>query len=248
MIVVLLPSTGFDPTEAAVPWRALVEAGIEVRFATPDGSPAAADERLVTGGFSVLDPVLMTKPDSLEAYGAMTASAEFVSPMAYADVRLGATDGLLLPGGHAKGVKSLLESETAQKIAADAMTRGLPVGAICHGVVLLARAIDPATGRSVLNGRRTTCLTKTLELSGWQLTRLRLGDYYRTYPQTVQDEVVSALADPEHFEAGPLLARRDSARHPERGFTVRDENYLSARWPGDAHAFAHIFVAIVTGA
>lgn len=248
MIVMLLPSTGFDPTESAVPWRALVDAGIAVRFATPDGSVAAADERLVTGGFSFLDPVLMTKPESLDAYQAMAASAEFRSPMSFADVRLGATDGLLLPGGHEKGVKTLLESEIAQKIAADAMTRGLPVGAICHGVVLLARAIDPSTGRSVLNGRRTTCLTKALELSGWQLTRLRLGDYYRTYRQTVQDEVVSVLADPDHFEAGPLLARRDSARHLDRGFTVRDENYLSARWPGDAHAFAHAFVEIVNGA
>lgn len=248
MILFLLPSTGFDPTESAVPWRALVDAGIEVRFATPDGATAAADERLVTGGFSVLDPVLMTRPEALAAYRAMTASAEFQSPMAYADVELGTTDGLLIPGGHDEGVRTLLESEVAQGIAADAMTRGLPVGAICHGVVLLARAMDPSTGRSVLDGRRTTCLTKTLELSGWQLTRLRLGDYYRTYPQTVQDEVVSALADPAHFEAGPLLARRDSARHPERGFTVRDENYLSARWPGDAYAFAHAFIAIVNGA
>jgi hypothetical protein len=128
------------------------------------------------------------------------------------------------------------------------MTRGLPVGAICHGVVLLARAIDPATGRSVLYGRRTTALTKSLELSGWQLTRLRLGDYYRTYPQTVQDEVVSVLADTSDFDAGPLLPRRDSPRHPDRGFTVRDDNYLSARWPGDAHTFARQFVALVSGA
>ncbi|MDQ3157563.1 MAG: type 1 glutamine amidotransferase domain-containing protein [Actinomycetota bacterium] len=248
MILTLLPSTGFDPTEAAVPWRALVEAGIEVRFATPDGRVAAADERLVTGGFSVLDPVLMTKSDSLEAYRAMAASPEFRAPMSYAEVALGPDDGLLLPGGHDKGVKTLLESEAAQAIAADAMTRGLPVGAICHGVVLLARAIDPATGKSVLHGRRTTALTKSLELSGWQLTRLRLGDYYRTYPQTVQDEVVSALASSSDFDAGPLLARRDSARHTDRGFTVRDGNYLSARWPGDAHTFAHRFVALVNSA
>jgi hypothetical protein len=36
------------------------------------------------------------------------------------------------------------------------------VGAICHGVLVAARRIDPATGASVLRGRRTTALT-------WQL-------------------------------------------------------------------------------
>ncbi len=247
MIVTLLPSTGFDPTEAAVPWRSLVAAGIDVRFATPDGRMAAADDRLVSGGFSVLNPILMTKPDSLEAYREMIASEAFQQPMAYADVVLGDGDGLLLPGGHEKGVKTMLESAEAQSVAADAMVRGLPVGAICHGVVLLARSINPANGRSVLEGRRTTSLTNSLEMSGWQLTRLKLGDYYRTYPQTVQDEVVSVLADPKDYDAGPRLTRRDSADNIGRGFTVRDGNYVSARWPGDAHTFARELVTIVEG-
>ena len=36
-ILVPLPRADFDPTEAAVPWRILVDIGHEVRFATPDG-------------------------------------------------------------------------------------------------------------------------------------------------------------------------------------------------------------------
>jgi hypothetical protein len=32
---------------------------------------------------------------------------------------------------------------------------------------------------------------------------------------------------------------RDSDRMQRLGFTVRDGRYLSARWPGDAHRFAH---------
>jgi putative intracellular protease/amidase len=39
-ILVLLPGWDFAPTEAAVPWEAIVAAGHEVRFATPDGRPA----------------------------------------------------------------------------------------------------------------------------------------------------------------------------------------------------------------
>lgn len=34
----------------------------------------------------------------------------------------------------------------------------------------------------------------------------------------------------------------------EAAVTVRDANYLSARWPGDAHTFAHRFVALLNNA
>src|SRR5438270_12401153 len=48
-VLMPLPHYGFDPTESAVPWRALVRAGHHVVFATPDGEPAQADHRMVTG-------------------------------------------------------------------------------------------------------------------------------------------------------------------------------------------------------
>ena len=245
MITILLPSGGFDPSECAVPWRAVVRAGYDVQFATPDGSVSAADRRLTDDGFSVLNPVLMTKPDGLAAYAEMISSDAFQSPSSHGEVQLSKGDSLLVPGGHEKGVRTLMESAAAQAVAVDAFARGLPVGAVCHGVLLLARSIDPATGLSVLHGRRTTALTKRLELSGWWLTRARLGDYYRTYDTTVEEEVVAALASPGDFDAGPTLSRRDSAEHPERGFTVRDGRYLSARWPGDVYKFATEFVQLV---
>jgi protease I len=122
----------------------------------------------------------------------------------------------------------------------------MPVGAICHGVLLAARALG--AGRSVLRGRRTTALTRTLELSGWALTALWLGSYYyRTYPITVQQEVTGMLAQQSDFDAGPPAILRDSPTHLERGFVVQDGNYVSARWPGDAHRFANAFSAVVEG-
>ena len=84
-----------------------------------------------------------------------------------------------------------------------------------------------------------------MELIAWRLTRLYLGDYYRTYPTTVEDEVRSALARPEDFITGPLPVRRDLAARLGVGFTVRDGEYLSARWPGDAHRFAAEFAAMI---
>src|SRR5947207_537551 len=71
-----------------------------------------------------------------------------------------------------------------------------PVGAICHGVLVLARA-------GVLGGARTTCLTKSMERSAYLLTAWKLGRYYRTYPAYVQDEVVAALSRPGDFDPGP---------------------------------------------
>ena len=244
-VVMLLPAVDYDPTESAVIWEALTTSGIEVRFATPDGKPAYADARLVDTGFSVLSPVLMTRPEPLRAYRRMIADPRFDKPSAYDDVDVESVNGVFVPGGHAKGVRTLLESSAGQHLSVAAMSRNIPVGAVCHGVLLLARSIDPATGRSILYGRRTTALTAALELGGWAMTRLWLGDYYRTYPTTVQAEVTAALESPSDFQAGPRVTLRDSPKHLGRGFTVKDGNYLSARWPGDCYRFAADYVDMV---
>jgi protease I len=182
----------------------------------------------------------------------MARSAGYRSPIAWADIagEIAANrfDAVLLPGGHAPGMREYLESPLLQRAVATFFERDLPVAAICHGTVLAARS--PATGgqgagRSVLYGRRTTGLTRQLEMLAWRLTRHRLGDYYRTYPQTVQDEVSAALRSPRDFLAGPPALLRDSDRLRRVGFTVRDGRYLSARWPGDAHRFAHELVRML---
>ncbi|APU43891.1 type 1 glutamine amidotransferase domain-containing protein [Streptomyces sp. TN58] len=249
MILFLLPAGDYDPTEAAVPWAALRDAGFEVRFATPDGKVALADPRLTDLGFSWLSPWLMTRRAELAAYRRLTEDPSFLAPFSYTEAEAEAEPsditGLFVPGGHAPRMRTLLEDATAQRLFARVFTRGLPVGAVCHGVLLAARAQDPATGRSVLHGRRTTALTSLLELTGWNLTRLWLGRYYRTYQATVQQEVTAALADPSHFLAGPPLPVRDTAARPGRGFTVTDGNYVSARWPGDCHRLAADYLSLV---
>ena len=100
-------------------------------------------------------------------------------------------------------------------------------------------------GKSVLYGKKTTALTKQMELIAWRLTRSYLGDYYRTYQTAVEDEVRSRLAGPEDFIKGPLPLRRDSPARLTVGFTERDGHCLSARSPGDAHCFASEFAAMI---
>ncbi len=232
-----------------MPWRVLTDAGHACIFATPDGAPARADPRMLEGrDLGLLAPMLRAQARAVADHDRMAASPAYRSPIAWSDIADGLAanrfDAVLLPGGHAPGMREYLESGLLQSAVATFFERDLPVAAICHGTVLAARSRD-REGRSVLHGRRTTGLTRQLEILAWRLTRHRLGDYYRTYPQTVQDEVAAALRSPRDFAVGPPALLRDSDRLRRVGFTVRDGRYLSARWPGDAHRFAHELVRML---
>lgn len=143
-------------------------------------------------------------------------------------------------------MRQYLGSAELQRFVAAFWATRRPVGAICHGVLVLARTKDPATGRSVLAGHRTTCLPKYMERGGYFLTAWRLGRYYRTYPAYVQDEVVAALDAPAQFERGPRALRRGTRDDHSAAFVVADGRYLSARWPGDAYLFAERFAELLT--
>jgi hypothetical protein len=54
VVLIPMPALDFDPTEVAVSWKVLTALGHEMRFATPQGLPARADELMVTG--EGLDP------------------------------------------------------------------------------------------------------------------------------------------------------------------------------------------------
>lgn len=204
------------------------------------------------------------------AYQSLVRSDEFRSPIKWEDAAVEQVDGLLLPGGHrACGMRSYLESEVLQRLVVRAFAGDLPVGAICHGVLLAARSSVPGKGQSVLYGRRTTALTWALESKAWRLARVtRFWDrsYYRTYVETpgqpsgymsVQQEVTRALARPEDFLGVPEGIRdyrlkasgraRDTPDNDRPAFMVCDGSYVSARWPGDAHTFARRFAEVLEG-
>ena len=282
-VLVPLPARDFDPSEVAVSWRTLRAAGHEATFTTPDGARAHADPLMLSG--AELDPwgrlpglrrirllglVMRANAAARRAYAELERDARFLSPLPYAAIAPDAYDALLLPGGHAPGMRPYLESHALHALVADAFARALPVGAICHGVLLAARSIAPATGRSVLHGRRTTALTWALERAAWRTARIsRFWDpgYYRTYREapgepegwwSVQAEVTRALARPDDFldvaAGAPHRFRktsglfRDSESDPRPAFVVQDGNYVSARWPGDVHAFARAFAALCSEA
>jgi putative intracellular protease/amidase len=241
-VLIPLPDHDFDVTEVAVPWRLLTNAGHDVSFATEQGAKAPqADGRLLDG---VIFGQLGAAAEPKVFYREMQVDKEFRGPLAWADLQAEEFDGLILPGGHAPGMRQYLESEMLRRKVGDFWELGRPVGAICHGVLVLARTRDPASGRSLLCGRRTTCLPKYMERSAYFMTSWRLGRYYRTYPAYVEDEVRLALRERGDFVRGPrVLYKRGTARDDAPAFIVEDRNYVSGRWPGDAYLFAKRFVA-----
>lgn len=232
-----LPDHDADVTEVAVPWRLLTEAGHEVVFATERaGVVPEADPRLLDG---VIFGQLGAEDEPKAFYREMARSPEWRSTEAWMDLRVEDYDALLLPGGHAPRMRQYLGSRVLQQRVAQFWALDRPVAAICHGVLVLARA-QGADGRSLLADRRTTCLPKYLERTAFYATAWRLGRYYRTYPAYVEDEVRAALEDAgRQFERGPRAGVRRGTRDDHApAFVVEDGRYVSARWPGDAYLFA----------
>ncbi len=241
-VLMPLPDCDFDVTEVAVPWKLLREAGHDVVFATErgaDGPVPAADPLLLTG---VVFGALGAAKEPQRWYHELTAAPEYAAPVAWSTIEPAAFDGLVLPGGHAPGMRQYLGSATLQAKVAEFWAMGKPVGAICHGVLVLARA-RTADGRSLLHDMRTTCLPKYMERSAFLVSAWRRGRYYRTYPAYVEDEVRSALAAPDQFVRGPRAGlARGTATDDGPAFVVEDGRYVSARWPGDAYLFARTFM------
>ena len=281
-VLIPIPSKDFDPTEVAVSWKVLKRLGHSVVFATPAGREGSADDIMLTGegldlwGFLPglrrlvgFGRMARANADARRAYAEMRLDPAFKAPLAWRQLGVEGFDGLLLPGGHrARGMREYLESNVLQRLVAQFFEAGLPVAAICHGVLLAARSGTAYGGRSVLFGRRTTALTWALERKGWTFGRVfRFWDpnYYRTYADgagnpsgfmSVQSEVTRALARPEDFVDVPADAldrdrrvsgtSRDTWDDDRAAFVVRDGNYVSARWPGDAHTFARLFANVLT--
>jgi putative intracellular protease/amidase len=230
-----LPDRDFDVTEVAVPWKLLREAGHQPVFATEAGAVPECDPLLLTG---VVFGKLGARPEPIAFYRELEAAPERMSPRKWSECSVDAFDALFLAGGHAPGMRQYLGSELVQQLTVGFFAANKPVAAICHGVLVAARA-HRADGTSVLHGRKTTCLPKYMERSAFLATFWRRGRYYRTYPAYVEDEVRAALASPDDFTRGPKeLSKRGTREDDTPAFVVEDGTYVSARWPGDAYLIA----------
>ena len=204
-------------------------------FATEAGDKKPECDPLLLSG--VLFGKLGADPEPKRFYEEMIASDAIAHPRAWKDLDPKDYHALLLPGGHAPGMRQYLGSTELQAFIRAFWTTGKPVAAICHGVLPLARA-------GVLAGKKTTCLPKYMERTAYMLTAWKLGRYYRTYDAYVEDEVRAALTSPDDFVRGPrVLTERGTMHDDAPALVVEDGAYISARWPGDAYLFAKRLIA-----
>lgn len=183
------------------------DAGFSVSFATEDGKAPACDKRMLEGWTGTL---LGANAAAKAAYKSLTESAEFARPQAWTSPGFSLTDNdvVFIPGGHDKGVRQLLDSSQAQDALAAYFEKTKKpshkiVAAICHGPQALANATRP-DGTSVLHDCTTTGLPTMMEQSIFHVTRLVLGDYYKTYgagSDSVQTAITKKLRDPSQFKS-----------------------------------------------
>ena len=228
-ILIPLPDKDFDLTEVAVPWKMLKEVGHKIVFATERGKVAQTDPLLITG---VVFGKLGAKKEAISFYRELENAEEFLHPITYDEINVDQYDLLHLPGGHAKGVKQYLESKVLQEKVVQFFKQNKVVGSICHGAVVLARSIDPETGKSIVYKKRMTALTKILERTGYWLTSWKWGRLYRTYPEYTQDEVCRNLSNRNQFVKG----------NPLTPLVVEDDNLITARFPDDVYLYAEALI------
>ncbi len=242
-----VPERGFDPTELGVPCRLLLDKGVEIVVVSPSGtSPVAADPIMLDGvGLLFLKWSMRADANGVAAYTAVQKAGILDHPRSYGQVLaegrstvppFEAFDALLLPGGHCPDMRPYLEDKDLHVLVSEFQQTGKIIAAVCHGVVLAARS-------GILQGKKVTALPSWMESLAHNLTRLWMGDYYRTYRGTsVQEEVSRACGE---YLGGPKSLKRDSPTDTSFGFVVRDGQLLTARWPGDCHAFAKALYAML---
>ncbi len=225
-ILIPLPNNDFDTTEVAVPWKLFSQKKYEITFATENGNRAYCDPKLLTG---VIFGQLGAEKEALQFYKELEQNENFLHPIKYSNIIVEQYDLLVLPGGHSQGMKQYLESKILQEKVLQFFQLNKLVGSICHGCIVLARTINPLTGKSIVHHKKLTGLTKFLERIAYYITFWKLGKYYRTYPAYIQDEVKQNLVDVKNFKTGG---------NQFKPYVCVDENLVTARWPKDVYLFA----------
>jgi putative intracellular protease/amidase len=229
-ILMPLPDRDFDPTEAAIPWKTCTSRGFGVAFSTENGSVAEGDLRRLEGP---LPGLVSASWRARAAYREMTEDPAFGRPIPYERIDASRFQGLLLPGGDALGVRQYLDSSLLRSKVLQFWQENKLIGAMCHGVLVLARTIDPRTGRSVVYGHKVTAPPKSLDRFAYLADRWLLKHGYIMYERCVADEVRACVQHPQDLSFGPSMFRP---------YVVRDGMLITSRTYLDAELFAQTFV------
>ena len=172
--------TGLWVEEFAVPYMAVLEAGIPVVVASPKGGAVPLDAKSA--------PDEDDKAKWAQALNALGSSATLAS------VRGETFDVIFIPGGHGPMV-DLAHDAVLHELLARHDADGKLVAAVCHGPAALVHA-HRADGAPFLAGRRATGFTNTEE---------RLAGLHDEVPFLLEDAMKSQGAD-FHSALLPMLS------------------------------------------
>jgi putative intracellular protease/amidase len=229
-ILMPLPDRDFDPTEAAIPWKTCTSHGFRVEFSTENGCVAEGDRRRLEGP---LPGLLSASQRAQAAYREMIEDPAYLHPIPYELIDVSRYQGLLLPGGDALGVRQYLDSALLRSKVLQFWQENKLIGAICHGVLVLARTIDDRTGRSVVYGHKVTALPKTLDRFAYLADRWLVKHGYVMYERCVAEEVRAYVQHPQDLTYGPSMFKP---------YVVSDGRLITSRTYLDAELFAQSFV------
>jgi len=139
--------TGLWCEEYAVPYMALLEKGVRITVASPQG------------GHVPLDPRSM--PNQQQSQDWRTAMDALHQTVGLEGLQPGMFDGLFLPGGHGP-VFDLTDNSDLLRLVQAMDTAHKPIAAVCHGPAGLVNA-RRADGSYLVTGRAVTSFTDAEE-------------------------------------------------------------------------------------
>lgn len=207
--------TGAWLEELAASYYVLTDEGCEVTLASPKG------------GSAPLDPASLDAPWLTDAGRRLLADATAKGKLDATHV-LGSTDpttfdGLYLVGG-AGTAWDFLNNVALARAASVLHGAERPLAAVCHGVLGLTEARDPA-GKSILAGRAATGISNAEET------------------MTGYDKIVPVLPETRLRESGA----RYSCAKPLEEHVVSDGNLLTGQNPASAGPLARALLARLRG-
>jgi putative intracellular protease/amidase len=231
-ILMPLPDQGFCPTEACIPWRECHSRGWQVTISTEHGIQPQADQHKLHGP---LPGLVSAGAEAKAAHQLMIQDPSYQHPIPYAEIDPQQYHAILLPGGDALPMAQYLESSILQAKVLQFWQLKKLVGAICHGLLVLARSEDPQTGHSVLYGRKVTAPAAALDRFVYYLDRWFVKHGYIMYPKCVAEEVRDCLQSPHDLSGASSI----------KPYVVVDGNLVTSRWYMDAELFAKRFADIL---
>ena len=210
------------------------------------GTAPAADPRLLAG---VIFGQLGAAPEPRDFYAELPRPRSSRAPIVLGASGPAEFDGLLLPGGHAPGMRQYLGSPVCSSRSRGS---GRWAGRSARSATACWCWRAPATrprAAACWPTASTTCLPKYMERSAYLTDRLAARPLLPHVSGLRRGRGRGRAGRPgRQFRRGPrTLSRRGTATDDTAAFVVEDRNYLSARWPGDAYLFGRRFCDLLSG-